>query len=142
MHRAALLFSNPDYGTQLARAVESVGASPSGEPYAVDVISHVPIRERVSRVISGDYDLLVADEPIGNGPFAATLARLTRTPLALVFRGWADLTNDHGEWSRVCDRLIAVTNTSSREACSCSRRRTLGLPPVQAGAVRRRYLQR
>jgi glycosyltransferase involved in cell wall biosynthesis len=102
MNRAALLFSNADYATALARAVESVGG------YKVDVISHIPIRERIAQVLPGNYDLLVADEPIGNGPFAATLARLTRTPLALVFRGWADLTNDHGEWSALRDRSIAA----------------------------------
>ncbi|PSP43351.1 glycosyl transferase family 1 [Halobacteriales archaeon QH_6_64_20] len=112
MNRVALLFANRTFGNCLARAVET-----TIDDYAVDVFSGVPVRHRVSLVRRGEYDLLVADEPIGNGPLASVLARALDVPFALVLRGWADLTNAHGEHGWLRDRSIAArTRWSTRVA--------------------------
>lgn len=103
MKRVALLFANRTFGNRLARAVEI-----ATEKYVVDVFAGIPVRHRIAVVRRGEYDLLVADEPIGNGPFAVLLARALDVPVALVLRGWADLMNAHGEHGWVQDRSIAA----------------------------------
>ncbi|MFC7156186.1 glycosyltransferase family 4 protein [Halomarina halobia] len=95
MPRVALLHARPDFATALATTVERVRPE-----FEVDVYTDsASVPARVARLLRRRYDLVQADELVGNGVLAALLSERRGVPLVAAVRGWADYTNDHGQYS-------------------------------------------
>lgn len=102
MPRIALLHAQRDFAETLATTAERIDSA-----YDVDVLSQPQsIPNRVARVLTARYDLLQADETVGNGLLGVLTKRVYGTPLVVCVRGWADYTNAHGHHGRVKHRSI------------------------------------
>jgi glycosyltransferase involved in cell wall biosynthesis len=114
--------------------------------YDVDVVSRVPVSERLQALMTNDYDLIQTDELIANGMLATGASVLLAVPLVVAIRGWADYTNAHGQhgWfkhatiqtrSRLAldqaSEVIFISDTASetfRERYSVSQHSVIGRP--------------
>lgn len=93
MKKALLLHTNQQYAASLAEAVETLDLG-----YSVDVVSRVPVRDRISHLLSGQYDLVQADELLVNGMLASGNSLISNTHFVASIRGWADYTNAHDQY--------------------------------------------
>lgn len=92
MPQIGLLHAQRDFAATLAATAERIDPS-----YDVDVLSQSQsVPGRVGRVLTGRYDLLQADETVGNGLLGLLTKQVYRTPLVVCVRGWDDYTNAHG----------------------------------------------
>lgn len=99
MNRAALMFANDEMGETLASAINQHADGWAADPYTATVYNEKR-GDRLQRcwdVARGDYDVIHADELMGNGPVAQAIGWTTGTPVAGYLRGWGDYTNDHGQ---------------------------------------------
>lgn len=99
MKRAALMFANDELAETLAAAIDEHVDGWTADAYTATVYEearadHV---QRCWDVARGDYDVIQADELMGNGPAAQAIGWATGTPVAGYLRGWGDYTNDHGQ---------------------------------------------
>lgn len=96
MPSIALFHAQTEFANQLATTVESID-----NRYSVEVFSQSPSRTtRIRRALAGDFDLIQVDEALRNGLLGVGIRTVKGTPLVLCFRGWADYTNAHGQYSR------------------------------------------
>jgi glycosyltransferase involved in cell wall biosynthesis len=102
MRRVVLLHTNREYATSLAEALRAEGI-----PFDPNVVSRVPVRERVAGLLAGDGAIVQTDELMVNGVVAAGTGLLRRTPYVVCIRGWADYTNAHGEYGRL--RMASIS---------------------------------
>jgi glycosyltransferase involved in cell wall biosynthesis len=103
MRSILLLHTNREYATSLARAVEALECG-----YEIEVVAREPLRDRLSHVFDRGYDLVQTDELIVNGVLAWGASIVPGTPFVVSIRGWADYTNDHGQYGRLRDASIWV----------------------------------
>jgi len=97
--RVALMHANSELATQLSESVNRYSEWVA-DPYSAVVDNEDPKGkvERIRAVANGDYDVIQADELVGNGPAAQMLGKLKQTPVVGYLRGWGDYTNDHGQY--------------------------------------------
>lgn len=117
MNRVALMHANEELGERLAAAVNEHCPGWHADAYAavVDEESRRQKLRRVRRVAGGGYDLIQADELVGNGPVAQLLGWATDTPVCGYLRGWGDYTNGHGQYGPwLTTKLRAKTATLTR----------------------------
>jgi len=88
-----LLHTNESYAETLAHYVSTEYPS-----YDVDVVSRVPVPERLRAILAREYDVIQTDELIANGMLAAGASVIYDIPLVVAIRGWADYTNAHGQY--------------------------------------------
>ncbi|MDB9278564.1 glycosyltransferase family 4 protein [Halorubrum ezzemoulense] len=93
MVRILLLHTNESYAETLAHYVSAEYPS-----YDVDVVSRVPVPERLRALLAREYDLIQTDELIANGMLATGASAVFDVPLVVTIRGWADYTNAHGQY--------------------------------------------
>lgn len=103
MARILLLHTNQSYAETLADTVSS-----RHPEHSVDVVSRVPVVERLQSLIGNPYDLIQTDELIGNGMLAAMGLLLSDVPLVVAIRGWADYTNAHKQYGWLKAATISV----------------------------------
>lgn len=104
MARIALLHALEEFSSNLAGGVNEIGA-----PHDVDVFPQDTSRpKRVGRSLTGEYDLLQADETLANGLLATGAGFVRSIPTVICFRGWADYTNAHGQYGRLRSAGIAA----------------------------------
>ncbi|WP_231183003.1 glycosyltransferase family 4 protein [Haladaptatus sp. DYF46] len=103
MPKVALLHSNTDFGNVLLDEIDS-----RGNEWEVDLLTSLSINQRIIALLRGDYDLIQADETLGNGVLGAVLGVLTETPLMIVLRGWGDMTNAHNQYGRLRETSIYI----------------------------------
>jgi len=96
-----LLHTNESYAEMLARYVSTEYPS-----YDVDVVSRVPVPERLRALLAREYDLIQTDELIANGMLATGASVVFDIPLVVAIRGWADYTNAHGQYGWLKDASI------------------------------------
>jgi len=115
-NRVALMHANGELADQLAQAVNE-HTNWHADPYSA-VVDEEGRRQKLSRmrsVMAGNYDLIQADELVGNGPAAQVLSTLTNTPVCGYLRGWGDYTNDHGQYGRkLATKLRLKTSVLTR----------------------------
>jgi len=97
--RVALMHSNDELADQLSKAVNQY-TDWTADPHSAAVDGQPPKSkvERIRAVANGDYDVIQADELVGNGPAAQMLGTVKQTPVVGYLRGWGDYTNDHGQY--------------------------------------------
>lgn len=93
MVKILLLHTNESYAETLAHYVSAEYPS-----YDVDVVSRVPVPERLRALLAREYDLIQTDELIANGMLATGASVVFDVPLVVAIRGWADYTNAHGQY--------------------------------------------
>ena len=93
MVKILLLHTNESYAETLAHYVSAEYPS-----YDVDVVSRVPVQERLRALLAREYDLIQTDELIANGMLATGASVVFDVPLVVAVRGWADYTNAHGQY--------------------------------------------
>lgn len=103
MVQILLIHTNKSYAETLARYVSTEYPS-----YDVDVVSRVPVSERLRVLLKREYDLIQTDELIANGMLAAGASAVFDVPLVVAIRGWADYTNAHGQYGWLKDASIRV----------------------------------
>jgi glycosyltransferase involved in cell wall biosynthesis len=131
MPRIALLHAQRDLAEALADTIERIDPT-----YEVDVFSQSQtIPSRVKRGLSGDYDLLQADEMVRNGVLGAIEKRRHGTPLVVCIRGWDDYTNAHGHHSWLEHHSIKLRSKFVLHHADC----TLFVSSVCREAMRRYY---
>lgn len=96
MPRIALLHTNREYATSLASAVGDFDCD-----YKTDIISRVPVSERIRYLLGRDYDLIQTDELMVNGVLGTGASLISDVPLVTCIRGWADYTNAHRQYGPV-----------------------------------------
>jgi len=96
-----LLHTNESYAETLAHYVSTEYPS-----YDVDVVSRVPVPERLRAILAREYDLIQTDELIANGMLATGASVVFDIPLVVAIRGWADYTNAHGQYGWLKDASI------------------------------------
>lgn len=101
MPSVLLLFTNEEYATSLAETIDSLSAE-----YDVDVLSRVPLSNRMTAVLNARYDLIHVDELLVNGVLASASSFVSGTPVVASIRGWADYTNAHDQYGRFRDLSI------------------------------------
>lgn len=124
MDQVLLLHTNREYATSLADTIQSLNVD-----YKVEVASRIPIHERLSHLLSGEYDLVQTDEFLGNGVLACGSSILSRIPFIVSVRGWADYTNAHNQYSKLHHASIklrtkAVLRHSQATICLSDRTKT------------------
>ncbi|ELZ40268.1 glycosyl transferase group 1 [Halorubrum californiense DSM 19288] len=101
MAKILLLHTNESYAETLAHYVSVEYPS-----YDVDVVSRVPVPERLRALLAREYDLIQTDELIANGMLATGASVVFDVPLVVAIRGWADYTNAHGQYGWLKDATI------------------------------------
>ena len=101
MVKILLLHTNESYAETLAHYVSTEYPS-----YDVDVVSRVPVPERLRAILAREYDVIQTDELIANGMLAAGASVIYDIPLVVAIRGWADYTNAHGQYGWLKDASI------------------------------------
>jgi len=99
--RILLLHTNKSYAETLARYVSAEHPS-----YDVDVVSRVPVPQRLRALVGREYDLIQTDELMVNGMLATGASLVFDVPLVVALRGWADYTNAHGQYGWLKDASI------------------------------------
>ena len=131
MPRIALFHTLRDFAEALADTIERIDPT-----YEVDVFSQSQtIRSRVMRGLSGDYDLIQADEMVRNGVLGAIEKRRHGTPLVVCIRGWDDYTNAHGQHGWLEHHSIKLRSKFVLQHADC----TLFVSSVCREAMRRYY---
>lgn len=116
MKKVALMHANGELAQQLADAVSEY-TDWVAHPYSavVDEESKGGKLARIKAVATGDYDVIQADELVGNGPAAQAISTVTRTPVVGYLRGWGDYTNGHGQYGwKLRNKLRAKTGLLTR----------------------------
>lgn len=102
MPQIALLHAQRDFAAALAATAERIDPA-----YDIDVLSQSQsVSRRVYRALTGNYDLVQADETVRNGPLGLLTKQLYGTPLVVCVRGWDDYTNAHGQHGWATHRSI------------------------------------
>lgn len=131
MPQIALLHAQRDFAAALAATAERIDPS-----YDIDVLSQSQsVPGRVGRVLTGRYDLLQADETVGNGLLGALTKRVYGTPLVVCVRGWDDYTNAHGHHGWMKHRSIEHRTRLVLSRADC----TLFVSSTCREAMRRHY---
>lgn len=131
MPRIALLHAQRDFAAALAASAERIDPT-----YDVDVLSQSQsVPGRVCRVLTGRYDLVQADETVGNGLLGLLTKRVCETPLVVCVRGWDDYTNAHGHHGWLKHQSIAHRTRLVFDHADC----TLFVSRSCREAMRRQY---
>jgi len=103
MPKVLLLYTKREYATALASSVRDLDTD-----YEVDVVSRVPVPERVRHLLFEEYDIIHVDELMVSGVLGSVGALLSNVPLVASLRGWADYTNAHGQYGTLKAASIAL----------------------------------
>lgn len=115
--RVALMHANGEFAQLLSEAVNEYVAGWRADPYSavVDTQAYSEKATRALGVLRGEYDVIQADELVGNGPVAQAIGWLTGAPVVGFLRGWGDYTNAHGQYHwRLRNRIRLKTAILTR----------------------------
>lgn len=97
------MHTNSEYAKTLASAVESVD-----DDYEVTVVTREPVSKRIFHLLQSGYDLVQTDELMVNGVLSWFASKITHTPYVVSIRGWADYTNEHGDFGTFREKSIRL----------------------------------
>lgn len=130
MQKVLLLHTNRQYAASLAETVESLDVE-----YKIDVVSRVPLRDRISHLLSEEYDLVQTDELLVNGILACGSSIVSDTSFVASIRGWADYTNAHDQYGRFRSASIQLRTRATLRRASA----TIFFSNCTLSEFRRRY---